>query len=84
MGQPTITVASHFGDKEVTREEFISIWTTHVRELNRLDYDMEWLNQVRDIIEQVEEKAGQEFEAMFKRQHGTDLADYRGADYGED
>ena len=77
MGQPVIEVEGHFGPKEITQQDFISTWTSHVRELKRLDYDMEWTMKIDEVIELVEQKANQEFRAMFKRQHGVDLDDYR-------
>lgn len=81
MGQPTITVFGYFGkDKEMTEEAFCATWTAHCRELKRIDYDMEWTMQIDELIEIVERKCKQEFRALFRRQHGVDLADYRDPD----
>lgn len=61
----TITVASHFGDKELTKAEFIKHWTNHTAELKRIDYSMDWQEYVFGIIEAVSLKAGAEFETMY-------------------
>lgn len=84
MTLPTITVDGFFGPREITRDKFIEVWTQHVGELHRLSHEPEWTNEVHEIREKIEAKAGEEFDRMFLKEHGTDWRDYRGADYGED
>ena len=76
----TITVAGHFGDKQVTCPEFKTIWVNHVRELRRLDYSTEWQQQVDKMVETVGDKAEAEFEAMHEKQANEAIGDILSSD----
>ena len=68
MKEPTITVAGYFGDKEVTRDEFINTWRTHVAELKRLPHydDLIAMEVVNKMIDAVIDMAGKEFDRILE------------------
>jgi len=67
----TITVAGHFGDKELTQEQFVKEWTDHVRQLQRLTCSTPWMEQVSKITATVRQQAEDEFAAMFIQQQNN-------------
>lgn len=68
MDKPTITVAGYFDDKQITKYAFVEEWLSHVEQLKRLSYDMEWLDKVDKIRHEVLLQAGKEFDAALKQQ----------------
>jgi len=66
--EKTVTVAGYFKDKQVTKKEFIAIWTEHVNEFKRLDYAPLWLQTVQDFEHTVRAKAAKEFEDLYAKQ----------------
>ena len=67
--ESTITVAGHFGDKEMTKEEFVKTWVDHANELMRLDYSRDWQDEVIKIKQTVCQKAISEFDRMYSEQN---------------
>lgn len=65
----TITVGSYFGDKEVTKQEFVDIWYKHLFELRRLDYSGDWNQKVDDMAVVLRNKCMNEFERLYKSQN---------------
>ena len=65
----TITVAGYFGDKQMTKEDFVKTWVDHANELLRLDYSRDWQDKVIAMKQTVCEKAISEFERMYEAQN---------------
>ena len=63
MTSPTITVDGFFGEKQVTREDFINQWVDHAAQLSSLDFEF-WL----ELKPQVTELAGQKFDLCLERE----------------
>lgn len=61
--EQTVTVGSHFGDKQVTREDFVSQWMDHGRQISNLNLDF-WLS----IKEEYESTAGAEWDRLLEAQ----------------
>ena len=67
MSDRTITVAGHFGDKQVTKEQFVGEWSSHMRELNSLSWDhMEEFAVMRGRVEEI---AADGFERVYAAQN---------------
>lgn len=64
----TIEVNGCFSLKQVTKEQFVATWVDQVKELNRLDYNLEWREEVTTMIDIVTAKATQEFDRLLKVQ----------------
>lgn len=67
MTEKTVTVNSHFGDKQVTREDFVEQWMSHGRQISNLNFDF-WMK----IRKEYEEVAGQEWDELLVREGKTD------------
>ena len=65
----TITVQGHFGDKEVTKAEFIQQWLSHCNELKNISWEPEWLDEVASMNVKVAAKAGEKFEVAYKEEN---------------
>jgi len=63
--EPTVSVNSQgFGDKEVTREDFVGQWMYHGRQISNLNLDF-WLK----IKEEYESTAGAEWDRLYETQN---------------
>ena len=69
MSESTITVATHFGDTQINREDFISQWTSHVRQLKMLSWKDSWLERVEKMISATEAEASLEFDRLLEVQN---------------
>lgn len=69
MNTPTITVAGHFGDKQVTEVEFVAQWTDHIKQLRRLDWSTHWQKRVDAISSEVHKTATAEFQRLWLAQN---------------
>jgi hypothetical protein len=65
----TITVTGYFGDKQMTKEEYVKVWREHVGELLRIDYSDEWTREVTAIADKVIKRVEGEFDRMYEAQH---------------
>ncbi len=61
----TITVASHFGDKQVTKQEFTSQWVDHAKQLQNIDYSDAWRDEMETILASVKQRAEFEFDRVY-------------------
>ena len=66
MKAPTITVTGHFGDKEVTREEFIETWRDHAANLKRLPGNIAGFEWAERVVAETIELAGSEFDRILR------------------
>ena len=64
----TITVEGFFGEKQMTKEEFVKVWVDQAGELIKLDYSRDWQDKVIEMKQTVCEKAINEFERMYEEQ----------------
>ncbi|MBR9702808.1 hypothetical protein GOV10_02120 [Candidatus Woesearchaeota archaeon] len=67
----TIKVTGVFGDRKVTKEEFVSEWTNHTRELQRLTCSTPWMEKVSEITAIVKQQAEDEFCATLIQQQNN-------------
>ena len=67
----TITVSSHFGDKEVTKEQFVKQWVDHAKQFMRITHAPSWQRKVADIMQEVGQAADDEFVAMHIQQQNN-------------
>jgi len=61
-----IVVASHFGDKKVSKDDFTKEWVEHTKQLWRMSYDTEWMEYVSNVADIVRVRAEQEFDRLWK------------------
>jgi hypothetical protein len=67
----TITVAGHFGDKEVTKKQFVKEWVDHAKQFMLISHAPSWQSKVADIMQEVGQAADDEFTAKFiEKQNG--------------
>lgn len=64
----TISVASHFGDVDLTKVAFAKRWMDHTTELRRLSCSTDWQKTVDRMISKTRTYACMEFETMYKDQ----------------
>lgn len=62
----TITVNGTFGDKEMTRREFINVWWTEAKNFKNITWSEEWAARVNTFMADVEEQAGKEFDSLYE------------------
>lgn len=65
----TITVNGFFGEKKVTKAEFIQQWLSHCNELENISWEPEWLDVVASMNVKVAAKAGEKFEYSYKEEN---------------
>ena len=66
--QPTITVESYFGEKQVTRDEFIRRWDDHAAELVNINWSADWQDELQAFREKVQKRAAERFNEMLAAQ----------------
>lgn len=60
----TITVNTYFGDRQMSREEFVKEWEDHMRQLHRLSW--RHMHEFQQMQARVAELAGEEFDRKYK------------------
>ena len=70
MTEQTITVAGHFGDKQMTKDAFVKTWRDHVAQLKRLSWSMQWQEECSEMMTAVTAEADAEFDRLFAEQQG--------------
>ncbi len=66
MSKRTITVAGFFGDKELTRREFIEEWRVHAANLKRLPGNAAGYAWAEKVVAETVELAGTEFDRILR------------------
>jgi len=61
----TITVDTHFGEKEITQDQFINQWVEHVNQIRMINWSTEWQDKVLKIVNEVRSEAEDEFDRIY-------------------
>lgn len=64
----TIIASGHFGDKEITKTDFIQQWLSHCNELKNINWNPEWIETISKLNVKVAAEAGKHFEISYKHQ----------------
>lgn len=64
----TVIVQGYFGDKEVTRREFIALWVDQAKSMQALSYSVEWEKISKRLIAHTTIEAHERFNELVKHQ----------------
>lgn len=63
----TVKINTFFGEKEVTKDDFIKQWSDTINQIYYLADDRESYDKVKTFQKLVETLSGEKFERIFKR-----------------
>lgn len=64
--EKTISVAGHFGDREINRHDFVKIWADHAKEMRAISWDDDWMNILNPFMEATALMAGKKFDRAWE------------------